>query len=115
VGLDLLPGPGEVQPRCSCPDWADPCKHAAAVCYLVADELDRDPFLLFLLRGKGRDELLAGVRQRRFRVHTGNRDILRVNCTPDGEGGRNFFFLSASASPELLDALVGELRSQMGV
>ncbi len=65
VGLDLLPGPGEVQPRCSCPDWADPCKHAAAVCYLVADELDRDPFLLFLLRGKGRDELLAGVRQRR--------------------------------------------------
>jgi hypothetical protein len=65
VGLDLLPGAGEVQPRCSCPDWADPCKHSAAVCYLVADELDRDPFLLFLLRGKSRDELLAGVRQRR--------------------------------------------------
>jgi SWIM zinc finger len=65
VGLDLLPGAGEVQPRCSCPDWADPCKHAAAVCYLVADELDRDPFLLFLLRGKSREELLAGVRHRR--------------------------------------------------
>lgn len=65
VRLDLLPGPGEVQPRCSCPDWADPCKHAAAVCYLVADELDRDPFLLFLLRGKSREELLAGVRRRR--------------------------------------------------
>ena len=62
VGLDLLPGTGEVQPRCSCPDWADPCKHAAAVCYLVADELDRDPFQLFLLRGKSREELLAGVR-----------------------------------------------------
>ncbi len=69
-------------------------------------------FYLFAER-EGLD--LAGVRQRRFRVHTGNRDILRVNCTPDGEGGRNFFFLSASASPELLDALVGELRSQMGV
>ena len=65
VGLDLLPGPGEVQPRCSCPDWADPCKHAAAVCYLVADELDRDPFLLFLLRGRNREELLAAVRLRR--------------------------------------------------
>jgi len=65
VGLDLLPGAGEVQPRCSCPDSADPCKHSAAVCYLVADELDRDPFLLFLLRGKTKDELLAGVRQRR--------------------------------------------------
>ncbi|MET0834114.1 MAG: SWIM zinc finger family protein, partial [Actinomycetota bacterium] len=32
AGTDLLPGPGELQPRCSCPDWADPCKHAAAVC-----------------------------------------------------------------------------------
>ncbi|HUJ64520.1 MAG TPA: SWIM zinc finger family protein [Acidimicrobiales bacterium] len=65
VGSDLLPGAGEVQPRCSCPDWADPCKHAAAVCYLVAEELDRDPFLLFLLRGKSKEELLAGVRHRR--------------------------------------------------
>lgn len=69
VGLDLLPGAGEVQPRCSCPDWADPCKHAAAVCYLVADELDRDPFLLFTLRGKSRQELLAGARQRRGYPH----------------------------------------------
>ena len=65
VGLDLLPGPGEVQPRCSCPDWADPCKHAAAVCYLVADQLDVDPFAVLLLRGRGRDELLAALRSRR--------------------------------------------------
>lgn len=65
VGLDLLPGAGEVQPRCTCPDWADPCKHGAAVCYLVADELDIDPFLLFLLRGRSREELLAGIRRRR--------------------------------------------------
>jgi uncharacterized Zn finger protein len=65
AGLDLLPGAGEVQPRCSCPDWADPCKHAAAVIYLVADLLDEDPFQLFLLRGRGRDELLASLRSRR--------------------------------------------------
>lgn len=65
VGLDLLPGPGELQPRCSCPDWADPCKHAAAVCYLVADALDGDPFGVFLLRGRDRDALLAGLRARR--------------------------------------------------
>ena len=44
AGLDLLPGGGEIGPRCSCPDDADPCKHAAAVCYLVADALDADPF-----------------------------------------------------------------------
>ncbi|MGO9658107.1 MAG: SWIM zinc finger family protein [Acidimicrobiales bacterium] len=63
--IDLLPGAGELQPRCSCPDWADPCKHSAAVCYLVADTLDADPFLLFLMRGRGRDTLLAGLRARR--------------------------------------------------
>ncbi len=65
IGLDLLPGPGEIQPRCTCPDWADPCKHAAAVCYLVADELDRDPFGLLRLRGRSRDEVLAALRARR--------------------------------------------------
>lgn len=62
AGLDLLPGPGEVQPRCSCPDWADPCKHSAAVCYLVADTLDADPFALLRLRGRDRDAVLAGLR-----------------------------------------------------
>ncbi|MFL6104005.1 MAG: SWIM zinc finger family protein [Actinomycetes bacterium] len=65
AGTDLLPGPGELQPRCSCPDWADPCKHAAAVCYLVAGALDADPFSLLLLRGRRRDEVLAALRARR--------------------------------------------------
>ncbi len=65
VGVELLPDAGELQPRCSCPDWADPCKHSAAVCYLVADELDADPFALFELRGRGRDQVLAELRRRR--------------------------------------------------
>ncbi len=65
AGIDLLPVAGEVQPRCSCPDWAEPCKHSAAVCYLVADTLDSDPFLLFLMRGRDRETLLAGLRSRR--------------------------------------------------
>ncbi len=65
AGLDLLPGAGELQPRCSCPDSADPCKHAAAVCYLVADALDTDPFALLALRGRDREEVLAGLRVRR--------------------------------------------------
>jgi hypothetical protein len=65
AGLDLLPGTGEVGPRCNCPDDADPCKHAAAVCYLIADALDADPFALLLLRGRTRGEVLAGLRARR--------------------------------------------------
>jgi uncharacterized Zn finger protein len=64
-GADLLPGPGDLKPRCSCPDNADPCKHSAAVCYLVADEVDADPFVLFLLRGWERGTLLKELRARR--------------------------------------------------
>jgi uncharacterized Zn finger protein len=57
-GLNLLPG-GErdLHTNCSCPDWANPCKHIAGVYYLVAAELDRDPFLMFELRGLSKDEL----------------------------------------------------------
>jgi len=55
---------------------------------------------------------LPGVRQRRFRVHTG-RDVLRVNVTPDDEGGRNFFFLSSSASAGQMDELTAAFRDLM--
>ncbi|WP_410568460.1 SWIM zinc finger family protein [Amycolatopsis sp. cmx-4-61] len=65
AGVDLLPGPGDLRPRCSCPDSANPCKHVAAVYYLVADEVDRDPFTLFLLRGRPRADVLAELRARR--------------------------------------------------
>ncbi len=65
AGLELLPGAGDVTLECSCPDRANPCKHAAAVCYLIADTLDADPFALLLLRGRRRSELLAQLRARR--------------------------------------------------
>ncbi|MBE8476150.1 SWIM zinc finger family protein [Streptomyces justiciae] len=54
----LLPGPGELDPHCSCPDRGHPCKHAAALCYQTARLLDADPFVLLLLRGRGERELL---------------------------------------------------------
>jgi uncharacterized Zn finger protein len=65
AGVELFPTAGELVPHCSCPDWADPCKHSAAVCYLVADRLDEEPFDLLLLRGRGRDEVLASLRSLR--------------------------------------------------
>ena len=49
----------EIVAACSCPDWGDPCKHVAAVFCLLAEELDRDPFLIFALRGRGREALLG--------------------------------------------------------
>ncbi|MDZ7676289.1 MAG: SWIM zinc finger family protein [Acidimicrobiales bacterium] len=65
VEVELLPRARDLRTACSCPDDFDPCKHAAAVCYLVADALDADPFVLLLLRGRRRDEVLEGVRARR--------------------------------------------------
>jgi uncharacterized Zn finger protein len=47
----------DLETDCSCPDWSNPCKHTAAVFYLLAEEFDRDPFLLFKLRGLAREEL----------------------------------------------------------
>jgi uncharacterized Zn finger protein len=44
---------------CDCPDWSNPCKHIAAVYYLLGEEFDRDPFLIFKMRGIDRDEFLA--------------------------------------------------------
>jgi uncharacterized Zn finger protein len=49
----------DLETDCSCPDWSNPCKHTAAVFYLLAEEFNRDPFLLFKLRGLAREELFA--------------------------------------------------------
>ena len=65
LGDLLLPGPGDLSGDCSCPDWGDPCKHVAALCYLIADTFDADPFAILLVRGRGRDEVLAEIRGRR--------------------------------------------------
>jgi uncharacterized Zn finger protein len=48
---------------CSCPDWSVPCKHLAAVCYVLAEAFDDDPFQVLAWRGKGRDDLLAALRR----------------------------------------------------
>ncbi len=58
LGLNLLPkGRKDCIAQCSCPDYSNPCKHIAGVYYRVAQELDRDPFLLFELRGLSREAL----------------------------------------------------------
>ncbi len=49
----------DLETECSCPDWSNPCKHIAAVYYLLGEEFDRDPFLLFKLRGMERGEFVA--------------------------------------------------------
>ena len=55
----------DLQTSCSCPDWANPCKHIAAVYYVLADQFDADPFLIFQLRGRNKNTLIAELRARR--------------------------------------------------
>ena len=65
VGLDLFPSKrSDLETECSCPDWSNPCKHIVAIFFLLAEEFERDPFLIFKLRGTERADLLrmAGLK-----------------------------------------------------
>ncbi|HYK67999.1 MAG TPA: SWIM zinc finger family protein [Streptosporangiaceae bacterium] len=69
-GTPLFPRTArDLEMSCSCPDWEVPCKHLAAVCYVLAEAFDDDPFAMLAWRGKGRDDLLAALRRL-----TGGRD-----------------------------------------
>ncbi|MEX1171032.1 MAG: SWIM zinc finger family protein [Chloroflexota bacterium] len=63
TGLSLFPATvDDLDTECSCPDWENPCKHIAAVYYLLAEAFDRDPFLIFAWRGRPREQLLTELR-----------------------------------------------------
>ena len=60
VGLSMFPNRrDDLETDCSCPDWSNPCKHVAAVYLLLGEEFDRDPFLIFRMRGMDREDLLG--------------------------------------------------------
>src|SRR5579872_462645 len=88
VCVTLFPArDSDMSTTCTCPDWRDrqatiaarqgikpdrvhpwrvmPCKHIAAVHYLLGERFDADPFLMFLLRGRSKDEIIAALRARR--------------------------------------------------
>ncbi len=65
AGVHLFPTPLEdLQMSCSCPDWAVPCKHIAATFYVLGEMFDYDPFLLFLLRGRSKEEVIEALEAR---------------------------------------------------
>jgi uncharacterized Zn finger protein len=62
AGVPLFPaGWEDFNANCTCPDWENPCKHIAAMLYVVADRLDRDPWLVLLLRGREQAVLLEAL------------------------------------------------------
>ncbi len=70
-GLSLFPFTlSDVRSRCSCPDKANPCKHIAAVYYQLGDRFSEDPFVIFQLRGRTREQILERLRQIRSQKAT---------------------------------------------
>lgn len=58
----LFPSPKEISFSCTCPDWADMCKHVAASLYGIGARLDEEPSLFFVLRNiKTRDLVTQAV------------------------------------------------------
>jgi uncharacterized Zn finger protein len=66
AGVSLFPAKrGDLKTDCSCPDYANPCKHVAATHYILGERFDEDPFLLFRLRGRTQEQIMQALRQRR--------------------------------------------------
>lgn len=55
----------DLKTDCSCPDYSNPCKHIAATHYILGERFDEDPFLIFRLRGRTQEQVMAALRQRR--------------------------------------------------
>ena len=72
VSVSLFPtAETDLDTDCSCPDWANPCKHIAAVYYLLAERFDGDPFLIFKLRGRTKEQIIEVLREKRAGISSG--------------------------------------------
>jgi uncharacterized Zn finger protein len=81
-GIPLFPGAsGDMHIMCSCPDWGEPCKHAAAVLYLLAEAFDDDPFLILAWNGRTRERLLGGLRRLESADAAASADPLEIDET----------------------------------
>lgn len=73
----LFPSPKEIKLKCSCPDWADMCKHVAAVLYGIGARLDREPELLFALRKVDHLELISKAAVRASTKRSGKANVIQ--------------------------------------
>lgn len=94
LSLSLFPArSADLDTDCSCPDFANPCKHIAATFYILAETFDDDPFLIFAWRGSTRDELVSNLRRLRGQAAHAD-DVAEPHA--DSESGAAMAPLSAS-------------------
>jgi uncharacterized Zn finger protein len=85
AGRSLFPATEkDLETDCSCPDWANPCKHVAATHYVLGEAFDQDPFLLFELRGRGKEDVLGALRKVRARAGAGGDAAQPAAPGPEG-------------------------------
>ncbi|MBD2036051.1 SWIM zinc finger family protein [Leptolyngbya sp. FACHB-321] len=83
-GLSLFPFTKfDIHSKCSCPDPANPCKHIGAVYYLLGDRFSEDPFVLFQLRGRNKEQIIEALRQIRSAGSTANGIAETSEDSPD--------------------------------
>jgi uncharacterized Zn finger protein len=104
AGSSLFPQQrAELVTECSCPDWGDPCKHVAATHYVLGEALDRDPFLLFELRGRTKEQVVSALRAAR------GGDEGPSSTAPGGARARPAAHDSDVAPPEVPRVTLGKM------
>ena len=106
AGVHLFPVQAQaIHATCSCPDWADVCKHIAATHFLLAERFDEDPFMLFRLRGRNQQEImdaLLGLQEPAFGEDStvqGEEDDMASDLT-DLDALIDVFWQGAQGKPE---------------
>jgi uncharacterized Zn finger protein len=127
AGVSLFPAKTrDILTECSCPDYSNPCKHIAAVYYLLGEQFDQDPFLIFALRGRTRDQIIEALRKRRAAAtgESGESDV-SIETAPHGPslndqiagfwGSHSFDWMPPHiAAPEVDGAMLRRLGSPPG-
>lgn len=88
----LFPSPGEIRFECSCPDWADMCKHVAAALYGVGARFDEDPLLFFKLRGLEVNSFIDTAISSKVEEMLSNAHCRTNRMIDDGDAAKLFSF-----------------------
>jgi uncharacterized Zn finger protein len=113
-GTPLFPrSAADLDMRCSCPDWEVPCKHLAAVCYVLAEAFDADPFGMLAWRGRTREALLAALREAGprtdaadgVRPSAGTGGAIAATTAEPGDGSATHAVLADVTGPSLAQSL----------